>query len=225
MFFFSLPPTRVHVKCSPEWRNQHIYRDSSMFPMYRNKRQSKLHEDNLILGPRRRRRDLAPHDGGANVDTNAAAAADAAVLEGFDDDDSYEAPSIPSKPQVPEKKDDDNVISEDRLDEEKVLPETKNKDLKENLSASKTEEKLIKENPRDNVPIVAGNVAAQETVISSGENMMQQNAFCNNMVLPLAKTVVDGVNYYNMSVRITNFYIGSTRQDNLMIFFLTIFLL
>lgn len=33
------------------------------------------------------------------------------------------------------------------------------------------------------------------------------------MVLPLAKTVVDGVNYYNMSVRITIFYIGPTRQD------------
>ncbi|XP_073832072.1 protein GPR107 isoform X1 [Musca autumnalis] len=206
-FLFDLKKLQVHVKCSPEWRNQHIYRDSSMFPMYRNKRQStKLHEDNLFLGPRRRRRDLAPHDGEANADTNndAAAAEDAAAaLDGFDDDDdSYEPPSIPSKPQIPEKKnDDDNVISEDRLEEQKVLPEAaKNKDDNENVqSAPKSEEKLIKEKPVKNVPIVSSNAAAQDNVVASGENIMQQNAFCNNMVLPLTKTVVDGVNYYNMS--------------------------
>ncbi|XP_061395344.1 protein GPR107 [Musca vetustissima] len=199
-FLFDLKKLQVHVKCSPEWRNQHIYRDSSMFPMYRNKRQSKLHEDNLILGPRRRRRDLAPHDGEANVDTNAAADAGAAVVENFDDDDeSYEAPSIPSKPQVPEKKDEDNVISEDKLDEQKVMPETKTKDVKDNgvvaAAAPKREEKLIKPIGGGDVP----NPAVKETVVASGENMMQQNAFCNNMALPLTKTTIDGVNYYNMS--------------------------
>lgn len=33
---------RVHTRCSPEWYNHHIYRYSSMFPMYRGKRQSSV---------------------------------------------------------------------------------------------------------------------------------------------------------------------------------------
>lgn len=167
-----------------------------MFPMYRNKRQSayKTHENNLVLGPRRRR-DIEPHEGEANVDANAVAAA----IEDMDEDDSYEAPAVPSKAQGPVKNDEDNVISEDKLAEQKLLPAVpkskQNEANKSQVKQSEDEEKLI--NP---VPNNSAAIAQDSSALSSSNENSMQNAFCNNMVLPLTKTVVDGVNYYNMSV-------------------------
>ncbi|XP_059221527.1 uncharacterized protein LOC131996095 [Stomoxys calcitrans] len=117
--------------------------------MYRNKRQPahKTHGDNLVLGPRRRRRDLAPHVGKANVDENAAAAG----LDGLDEDDSYEVPIMPSKPQGPTKNDEDNAILEDRLDEHKLLPPVaQNKPGEESKSQPKVEETIPQEKQQIN---------------------------------------------------------------------------
>ncbi|KAM7349519.1 protein GPR107 [Cochliomyia hominivorax] len=192
-FLFDLKNLQVHVKCSPEWRNQHIYKDSSMFPMYRGKRQSRAHktENRLVLGPRRRR-DIAPHDGQANNGDNVPP-----VLinedPNMDEDDSYEAPIAPSKASVVTKKiaDEPVVVGDNKVVEENVQPSEEKK--------TETQEKLL------NPPSIQ-----QAHEYSSNEN--SQNPFCINFILPLTRTTVEGVNYYNMSF---SMFVASLREEGL----------
>lgn len=187
-FFSFFTSLRVHVKCSPEWHNQHIYKDSSMFPMNRGKRQSahKAHANNLILGPRRRRRDLEPHDGEANVDADAVAAAGA--LDDLDEDDSYEAPIVPSKAQVPEKENEDNIMAENKMEQQNIVAE----------SFQPKQDDEIKPQPKVEQKEAFKSPNILPTTVQ--EYSVQENPFCMNFVLPLTKTVVKGVNNYNMSV-------------------------
>ena len=161
-----------------------------MFPMYRGKRQSKGHktENTLVLGPRRRR-DIAPHEGEANDDVPAVPLNEEPLI----DDDSYEAPAVPSKPSIVAKK----------TEEKQVIGDNKEPDEKLNLKSDevkKPEIKLIAEKDSSEkliYPPTASNVQAQEYQ-ASNENL--QNPFCTNFILPLTRTKIDGLNYYNMSV-------------------------
>ncbi|TMW52137.1 hypothetical protein DOY81_002772 [Sarcophaga bullata] len=203
-FLFDLKNLQVHVKCSPEWHNQHIYKDSTMFPMYRGKRQSKGHktENTLVLGPRRRRRNIAPHEGEANNDNVPAVPLNEEPLL---DDDSYEAPAVPSKPSAVAKK----------TVEKQVIGDNKETDEKLNMKsdeAKKAEFKLVAEKDSSEkliYPPTVSNVQAQEYP-ASNENL--QNPFCTNFVLPLTRTKIDGLNYYNMSF---SMFVGSLHEEGL----------
>ncbi|XP_023295204.2 protein GPR107 [Lucilia cuprina] len=195
-FLFDLKNLQVHVKCSPEWRNQHIYKDSSMFPMYRGKRQSKVHttQNRLVLGPRRRR-DVAPHEGEANGDNMPPVLLNEEQL--MDDDDSYEAPAVPSKPTAAAKKvKEEHVIGENPVVEEKTQ--------------GSGEKKVESSEKSLNPPTMPAAVMQQAQDYSSKENV--QNPFCKNLILPLTRTNVDGVNYYNMSF---SMFVGSLREEGL----------
>lgn len=163
-----------------------------MFPMYRGKRQSKTHktQNRLVLGPRRRR-DLAPHEGQANAENEPPALMNE---EPLDDDDSYEAPVVPSKAGIVEKSNkDEQVIGDTKAEDEKMPASGEKK--------TNVEEKVVAEKSL-NPPTLP---QAQE--YSSNEN--SQNLFCNNFILPLTRTTEGGVNYYNMSVSVPVFYLNT----------------
>lgn len=171
-----------------------------MFPMYRGKRQSKGHktENTLVLGPRRRR-DVEPHDGNANGDNVQAIPVNEEPLL---DDDSYEAPVVPSKASVAMKKaEEKHVIGDNKETNEKLNSKSmETKKIENNMVVEKdSSEKLLN-------PPAASNVQAQEYA-ASNENL--QNPFCTNFILPLTRTKVDGLNYYNMSVSLCVLYYWS----------------
>lgn len=159
-----------------------------MFPMYRGKRQSKVHKtlNRLVLGPRRRRRELVPNEGEANAENMSPVLLNAEQL--MDDDDSYEAPVAPSKPSSIVKK----------TSEHQVVGE--NKEVEEKLDANVEKKAEVQKETTENFlnPPAMPAVVQQPQEYASNEYL--QNPFCNNFILPLTRTKVDGVNYYNMSV-------------------------
>lgn len=161
-----------------------------MFPMYRGKRQSKLHhtQNRLVLGPRRRRRDVAPHEGEANAEKVPPVLINEEQI--MDEEDSYEAPAVPSKPTAATKKTSEPVVA--AAPAEKV--ENENKVV--NKKPEQIEEPKVEVEKSMNPPTVTAEVQAQEH--ASIEYV--QNPIFNNFILPLTRTTVNGVNYYNMSV-------------------------
>lgn len=175
--------------------------------MNRGKRQSAHHktDNTLVLGPRRRRRDVAPHEGAANEEP--------AADQPFDEeDDLYEAPAIPSKPQVAAAKVDEVTNTKEQgkvqlLSNEQLV--NKNPALNNANEKDKSIDKSL--------PLQSGLTSAAAALQSGVQQPQQQqqqqsheinsnensdNPVCNNFVLPLAKTTIDGINYYNMSVSI-----------------------
>uniref|UniRef100_A0A1A9X5J6 GOST seven transmembrane domain-containing protein n=1 Tax=Glossina brevipalpis TaxID=37001 RepID=A0A1A9X5J6_9MUSC len=183
-FVFDLKNLQVHVKCSPEWRNSHIYKNSSMFPMYRGKRQSAhVVDSTLFMEPRRRRkRHVEPID---SKHGNAAASTTGMIL----DDSSYDVSreSAKSQPSVGQQPKHNEVAGNQGTEHKSVATFTENK--KELTTSKETGVKVA-----DYKPTIT---MAAPDVVSSNDNT--PNAPCNNFKLPLTKTNINGINYYNMS--------------------------
>lgn len=112
----------MHTRCTAEWYNNHIYRHSTLFPMYRGKRQSSVHllKNTYFLEPRYRR---------------------------AEDSETYKRDPVTHK-----------VDAGDQDDESQWQPDTS----------------------------------------STKKN---GNLFCNHFDLALTRNTIDGINYYNMTVR------------------------
>ncbi|KAL9881142.1 protein GPR107 [Glossina fuscipes fuscipes] len=183
-FVFDLKNLQVHVKCSPEWRNSHIYKNSSMFPMYRGKRQSAhVVDSTLFMEPRRRRRrDLEPID---NKHGNVASFTTGVML----DDSSYDVSRESVKYQA-------SAAQEMKYNEPTNNQVIEHKSVAAAVVEDKKEFSTSKEIPVkvDSKPTIT---MAASDVVSFNENT--HNALCNNFKLPLTKTNINGINYYNMS--------------------------
>ena len=190
---------RVRVQCSPEWQNQHIYRDRSQFPLYRSKRHShsvvKTHlakvSDSTLFMQRRRREAIAQD--------SADAMADADMMPEGDDDDVPEPEPEPMPKEQQQAKSstakmsadaNSNAIADAKAAESKIQPEVVDSPAK--LSPPLVEDSKL---PASNEAKLPSESSDEFQVV---ENPSMQ--LCKDFELPLAKTIVEGITYYNTSV-------------------------
>ncbi|XP_017468863.1 PREDICTED: protein GPR107 [Rhagoletis zephyria] len=186
-FIFDLKNLNVKVQCSPEWKNQHIYRSRALFPMYRGKRHSRMSDSTIYLQRRKRSEDAGPAQG----DDNDIPLDEQQML---DDDDSVEAPQIIAKPSSPLP-----VAKAPLPTKAAVAP----------LLASAEPAKVLSFDPKNVAPPPAtaenpfphesenARPALKAAPAVSYENIPYQ--LCKNYTIPLARKTINGKAYYNMS--------------------------
>ncbi|XP_053949655.1 protein GPR107 [Anastrepha ludens] len=177
-FLLDLKNLNIKVQCSPEWKNQHIYRSRELFPMYRGKRHSKMSDSTIYLQRRKRSDDAVA----AQVENNDLPVDEQEML---DDDDSVEAPQIIVKPSSP-------------IPFVKAPSPTKATAAPGPAIVPKVATSEIKKPSPSLAP--AENPFPHDVVkapISSNENVPYQ--LCRNYTMPLTKQVINGKTYYNMS--------------------------
>lgn len=177
----------VRVKCSPEWKNQHIVRNHDELPMYRGKRYSKLSDSTIFLQRRRRSDDAGVAQGEEND-------IPLEEREMLDDDDSVEVPQIISKPSSP--------LPAVNAPVQAKAPELVGQAVaaKEPLAAAdkkEAESVAPAENPFPHEPEKVA-PAFMSTQINFYDNA--QFEICRNYTMPLTKKLIEGKVYYNMSV-------------------------
>ncbi|XP_067639618.1 protein GPR107 [Eurosta solidaginis] len=192
LFLFDLKNQRVKVECSPEWKNQHIYRKKELLPIYRGKRHSKMTESTLYLQRRRKRsEDVVPPVGPEDNDLSLE---DQQLM----DDDSVEVhqkikPSTPLPvAKVPSSNKSANFAASD------VKPEVA--DAAALAATTKTVQAPSIESAENPFPHDV-EIAAPAAIIPAAHDLDQdmQYQLCRNYSMPLYKNVINGVVYYNMS--------------------------
>lgn len=186
IFLLDLKNLLVRVKCSPEWKNQHIVRNHDELPMYRGKRYSKLSDSTIFLQRRRRSDDAGVAQGEEND-------IPLEEREMLDDDDSVEVPQIISKPSSP--------LPAVNAPVQAKAPELVGQAVaaKEPLAAAdkkEAESVAPAENPFPHEPEKVA-PAFMSTQINFYDNA--QFEICRNYTMPLTKKLIEGKVYYNMS--------------------------
>uniref|UniRef100_W8BCB0 Protein GPR107 n=1 Tax=Ceratitis capitata TaxID=7213 RepID=W8BCB0_CERCA len=192
IFWFDLKNLNIKVKCSPEWKNQHIVHNHEDLPMYRGKRHSKLSDSTLFL--HRRKRSEVAADGPPAAPQGEEDEIPLEEREAIDEDDSVEVPQIIVKSSSPLPPVNAPASAKSVIP---VVPAKLAAAPTQAAAASEMKESANVAPAENPLPHEAEKVAPTLTQINFYDNM--QYELCRNYTMPLTKKIIDGKVYYNMS--------------------------